>query len=127
MRPEPIKTTDGFRVTFSSFEIHETYAGVLEGSAETVTKMMRETRELEGRSEDYAPTLVLDPGGPAFPDYTIRARFESHSTVHDPEQYCSLLNVCWFRDDIDATPAEMAAAALREVEWRTHARDGSWG
>jgi len=116
----------GREVYLARFAIAPTYAGVLEGTPETVSPHI-----LERVADDAARTLppgkplvVVPPPKLPLPGWLCVAELESRRGARqtDPD-FSSRLYVCWFANGTDQRIDAMVEAVLPQLDWEGVAED----
>ena len=117
---------NGREVFLVRFGIVETYAGVLEGTAEAASTHIVETapRRAAAILPPARPLIVVPPGAGALPPWLCVAEFASQQGVsHDDPDYSSRLYACWFARDTTQSIDVMAASILPSLNWEEAAED----
>lgn len=114
------------KVTFSSFRVASTYAGLMEGSRAYASKMIREELvseyPMDAPNNGYA--LVIAEDGP-LPPWRCTASISSRVKI-EPDGDRSDLEVCWFLDEVDKPIQELVDDVATLVDWHARARSFSY-
>jgi hypothetical protein len=117
---------NGREIYLERFSIAGTYAGVLEGSPETVSPII--LQRLPGHAAQILspanPLVIVPPSRMPLPGWLCVAQFGSQRGARqtDPD-YNSRLYACWFADDMTRSIDVMVKAVLPYLDWERLAED----
>ncbi len=111
---------NGREIYLERFSIARTYAGMLEGSPETVSPQLLEwVPERAAKMLSPAkPLVVVPPSRMPLPGWFCVAEFGSQRGARQTDaDYNSLLFACWFTDEIGRKIDTMVKAILPHLDW----------
>lgn len=119
---------NGRQVHLNRLKLVGTYSGCLEGSAKTISKVIRES--LSERVMEVLPPArplaIVDPPPGELPRWLCVAELESRDGVkHSDPDYNSRLYVCFFTADTTKSVDAMIESILPHVDWEKMAEDYS--
>ena len=108
------------------FTMFWTYRGCLCGSRSKISKLLRDPNEDEHfglipRGDDVH---LIDDGEEFLPVYMCVAELLSGNIR--PDDDFSYVKLCWFTDDVNASPVELTKKALDGCEWEEIAKHGCY-
>jgi hypothetical protein len=111
-------------ISLEKFTMFWTYRGCLCGSRGKISRLIREHNEDEAfglipRGEDVH---LIDDGAEFLPLYMFVAELTSGKICLDDDY--SYVKLCWFTDDVNASPVELTKKALEGCEWEEIAKHG---
>lgn len=119
-------TSSGRHIFLTELHLIGTYAGCLEGSAETHSTLIRAyMKESVRRYWPYAESfVVLDNGEDALPPCLWVAEFQCIQAVHTSHpDYSSRLIVCWFTHDVPNSLSNNLQSVIDSVNYDANAED----
>ena len=122
------RRNDEFKISMSSFEVKQTFAGLMEGTLERASQAILE--KLEKRLSKKLPwnsSLVILPCDQfPLPRYQFLMQLHSGKGTKTPDaEYASSMTVCFFADTIDVTIEHLVAWVVDQVNWREQAKEYS--
>lgn len=119
-------TPQGREIYLGELSVESTYAGVLEGSRESISELFLKDISRFFNDPDWLPVFVIVPQAFPLPSRTWYARFSSNRGVKtDDPDFCSRLAVRWFTDTdaFDQSINDLIKSILPLFDWDQHARD----